>query len=364
MAIASPWSVDIACRMAQSGHRVVVVTEDRKLNKSEQSRFAEGLERLNGANISVRQTRFSRWPILQIFDLAHQLKSLCKALDAKHLLTLYGGSYALAAYLGGVQPYSIYWVGSDVNLPGRLRTFLGTRAFRKAALNVVNGRNLAQAARSRFGNDRIVELYIGIDAEFWHPGNNQRAQHLACSRWFEPIYDNETILRAFMKAQSSVPALSLTFTSSGSDLERCRSLASEGAASKIQFLGGVDRNRLRQEVQAAGIYVSMSLSDGTSTALLESMACGCFPILSDIPANREWLDHGCDLELVKPGDAEGLAAAMIRIAADPNRRNRASARNRAVVVSVASSSLNMKRLADLVSGPRQTTFLDANSPPT
>ena len=42
----------------------------------------------------------------------------------------------------------------------------------------------------------------------------------------------------------------------------------------------------------ADIYVSTSLHDGTSVSLLEAMGSGAFPIVTDIPSNREWIHHG------------------------------------------------------------------------
>ena len=42
----------------------------------------------------------------------------------------------------------------------------------------------------------------------------------------------------------------------------------------------------------ADVYVSLAESDGTSIALLEALALGAVPVLSDIPANRAWVRDG------------------------------------------------------------------------
>ena len=79
----------------------------------------------------------------------------------------------------------------------------------------------------------------------------------------------------------------------------------------------------------ADIYVSASRSDGTSLSLLEAMAAGAFPVVSDIPANREWLTgQGDGLLFDVDGDkmlADCLEKAIrdepqkIRIGLEPQR---------------------------------------------
>ena len=39
-----------------------------------------------------------------------------------------------------------------------------------------------------------------------------------------------------------------------------------------------------------GYYISVPKSDSTSVSLLEAMSYGCIPIVSNIPANTEWIE--------------------------------------------------------------------------
>ena len=40
------------------------------------------------------------------------------------------------------------------------------------------------------------------------------------------------------------------------------------------------------------------------------MACGAFPVVSHIPANREWIQHGTNGYLAQIGDVEEFAEAI------------------------------------------------------
>ena len=75
----------------------------------------------------------------------------------------------------------------------------------------------------------------------------------------------------------------------------------------------------------AEIYLSASLSDSTSVSLLEAMACGAVPVVSDIDGNREWVAEGEGARLFAPGDPGSLARALERALDDPAWRESARA---------------------------------------
>jgi len=60
----------------------------------------------------------------------------------------------------------------------------------------------------------------------------------------------------------------------------------------VQFLWRIPREKIPDLLNQADIYVSTSLYDATSVSLLEALASGAFPVVTDIPANREWISDG------------------------------------------------------------------------
>ena len=58
---------------------------------------------------------------------------------------------------------------------------------------------------------------------------------------------------------------------------------------KIHVIGKVNKDVLWKEIGKARIVLSVAKRDGTPLSLLESMALGAFPIVSNIAPNREWI---------------------------------------------------------------------------
>jgi glycosyltransferase involved in cell wall biosynthesis len=81
-------------------------------------------------------------------------------------------------------------------------------------------------------------------------------------------------------------------------------------------------------MRGADIFVSASHREGSGYALIESLACGLPVVVSDIPAFRALCGEGTVGRHFTPGDARGLAAALVECAAMPRTEARAAARAR------------------------------------
>ena len=86
--------------------------------------------------------------------------------------------------------------------------------------------------------------------------------------------------------------------------------AALGLGARVEFSGLLAPEALARAYRRSAVFVSVPVSDGTSVSLLEAMAAGCLPVLSDLPANREWVQDGRDGLLV--AGLDGLTAALER----------------------------------------------------
>jgi len=78
-------------------------------------------------------------------------------------------------------------------------------------------------------------------------------------------------------------------------------VAAAGLADRVQFVGRLDAAAQARWYAQAQWYLSLPLSDSVSVSVLEAMAQGCIPLLSDLPANHE-LVRSSDNGWVARGD--------------------------------------------------------------
>jgi glycosyltransferase involved in cell wall biosynthesis len=103
----------------------------------------------------------------------------------------------------------------------------------------------------------------------------------------------------------------LEIAANGEETARLKRLTIElGIGERVEFSGMLGSEDLARSYRRSAIFISVPVSDGTSVSLLEAMAAGCVPVLSDLPANREWVTDQCNGLLVS--DTATLGASLQR----------------------------------------------------
>ncbi|WP_233842871.1 glycosyltransferase family 4 protein [Dyella sp. 2HG41-7] len=82
---------------------------------------------------------------------------------------------------------------------------------------------------------------------------------------------------------------------------------------RVHLLGKVNHARVESLMRAADVFVSASRSESCGYALLEAMACGLPPVVTDIPSFRALTGNGRIGRLWPRGDAEKLSEALISV---------------------------------------------------
>jgi glycosyltransferase involved in cell wall biosynthesis len=217
----------------------------------------------------------------------------------------------------------------------------------RADLVIADSSNLAAAAHALGAPaDRLLALPWGIDlARFALPGVARTPRLLVQTRMLERIYGVETVIEGVAPILAQHSDARLVVAGAG----RRRATLEQHAARLLPaghyaFVGRLEPEALARLLQRADVYLSASRSDSTSVSLLEAMACGALPVVSDIDGNREWVADGEGARLFRAGDPADLTRALQAALADPAWAQAARARNRGVVEARGDWTANMAQV--------------------
>ena len=135
-----------------------------------------------------------------------------------------------------------------------------------------------------------------------------------CNRSWESRYGVDVLAKAFVRVARERADVSLLLLGAGSMAQPIREILMGGnVMDRVQTPGRVAQENLPRWYQMADLYVSPSHVDGSSVSLMEALACGLPALVSDIPANKEWVTEGANGWLFPDGDANALADRILRI---------------------------------------------------
>jgi glycosyltransferase involved in cell wall biosynthesis len=290
---------------------------------------------------------FLRYP-LALRPLERALRRFAPDLVDAH----YVPNYGLLGALLGDRPLSVTAWGSDLLVLGRRGPLQRARArfvLRRADLVLTDATNLAGAARALGAAPAKVHVIPwGVDLGLFRMAAERERGLIVSARMHERVYDLETVLHAVKPVLERDPCAHLVVTGDGSlrgGLER--QAAALLPAGRWRFVGCLAPDELAALLARADVYLSASRSDSTSVSLLEAMAAGAVPVVSDIEGNREWLAEGDGARLFPCGDAAALTIAIERALGDAEWAAAARARNRRVVEERADRELNLGRIETL-----------------
>jgi glycosyltransferase involved in cell wall biosynthesis len=244
-------------------------------------------------------------------------------------------------------PFVVSLHGSDVFIAERLaparllaRRTLATAGAVTACSADLHRRALALGARP----ERARTVPYGVDVERFSP---QRADRTLRSRWGIPA--GATMVLAvgrlvekkgfthLVEAARRVDDIHVVVAGEG-DLRPALEEQALAAGARVHFVGALDRDTVARALAAADVVAVPSVVDaagnvdGLPNALLEALASGRAVVASRTAGIPDVVEDGVSGLLVAAGDAQALASALRRLAADPEERERLGrmARTRAV----------------------------------
>ena len=284
--------------------------------------------------------------------------------DILHAHQIAGNGWVGAAV--GYHPFVVTAWGSDLLL-GVQRSWM-QRQLARWVLHCADtvtcvSSQLAQAAQTLSAKGKhILVAQWGIDTHLYTPGPVDEAlqQQLAPGvgpiilsiRALKPVYQPLTLADAIpciLKQHPDARFIIRTYAADTEILQEFKHrIAESGSGDNVTYVGELtDEQSIASLYRLADIAVSAPSSDGTPVSVLEAIACGAAPIVSDLPSLREWITDGENGLLVPVGDASALAEAIVRLLRAPQLREQFKQRNQDIIRARADHQVEMGKMERL-----------------
>ena len=221
--------------------------------------------------------------------------------------------------------------GAAARVPLRFTTKHGFNEFREAPYFGVADRAVASLAHVQIAISRGLARYLedveGFDRESFeivHYGIEPDGEpkpyadpvpRLLCVGRLIPIKGHIVLLRAFAEARKRLPTIELEIAGRGPLEPALKALAAElGIQDSVRFLGHV--SPIQAAIERAAVVVVPSMGEGFGMVALEAMERARPVIAANIGGLGELVRDGETGVLVPAGEAEPLAAAIVRVAGD------------------------------------------------
>lgn len=141
--------------------------------------------------------------------------------------------------------------------------------------------------------------------------------HLLVARNLEPLYDNETAIRAFKLVRERFPKARLTLAGSGPQEAFLRELVQAlGLGESVQWTGRVEHQAMAALYRSADVLLNPSRADNMPNSLLEAWASGVPVVSTNVGGIGYLAQDGVTASLVPPADPTAMAQACMRLLSD------------------------------------------------
>lgn len=249
--------------------------------------------------------------------------------------------------LSGFHPFLLMPWGCDVlTLPGISKKYLRItkHVFSKADMVACDCETVKKKIIELSGYDKnkIAIFHFGVDLRLFNPANSKEdlliklhwknKKIVIITRNFEKIYGLNYMIEAAPQIIKEVPDARFIFCGDGEEKQNIEEMIETlGVSNHVYLAGLVEHGMLPVYLNSAAVYVSPSLSDGTSVSLLEAMACAKAVVVTDIPANLELVKDGYNGLTAPVKNSKFLAEKIIVLLKNNDLMRTMGERNRALV---------------------------------
>lgn len=288
-----------------------------------------------GATVFLVQSNAPYWPVwagkilflrafFRLLPYLVALWQMAGKVDVLHVMANSGWSWHLfvapAVWIAKLRkaPVIIHYHGGEAeSFLARSSLLVRRTMCQVSALIVPSG--FLQAVFARFDMPAsIIPNVVDLDRFRYSTPHWAERRHLFVARNLEPIYDNETAIRAFSAVHRVYPDATLTIAGSGPMADSLRALADNlGLGNAVVFTGRLDRDAMVEAYTQADIALNPSLVDNMPGSVLEALACGVPVVSTNVGGIPFIVRDEVTALLVPPRSPDAMADAIVRLIGDP-----------------------------------------------
>ena len=273
-----------------------------------------------GNSININSDGGNASYLKKLFVIKRLIKEIKPDLINAHYLTSYG---LIGSLVKGKIPFVVSTWGSDILVTpkkNKIYKLLTEYVLKKCDLVTSDSKYMSDEIVSlKKDRSKILTIPMGVTLSDFNIKNMKKNREKIFLS-MRTLCDNSNIkyiLDAFKMVLEKYKDSRLIITNSGSSEKYILSYIKElGLDEKVEFKGFINRVELFELLNEGLAFISIPNSDSTSVTLLESMISGSLPIVSDLPANREWIDDEVNGLILKNIDSGELSKLMIRAIED------------------------------------------------
>jgi glycosyltransferase involved in cell wall biosynthesis len=173
---------------------------------------------------------------------------------------------------------------------------------------------------------RIRIVWNGVDHKIYRPGSIKSPfPHILYVGRLKAYKRIDDAIKAFNLVLKKVPNAKFSIVGRGDfKVELKRLVKHLNLENHVEFYGYVGEEMKVRLMQKAHVLVYPSIREGFGLSIIEAAACGTPSVAYDVPGLRDSIRHGETGILVRLGDIEALAEALISLLMDDELRKKMS----------------------------------------
>ena len=308
------------------------------------------------------------WPVTRYFSFLQwifKIRKLVKEIKPDVLDAHFVIDNGLLAACSGFHPFVVTAWGSDVLIfPRRNFIWKIVAGFvLKRADKVICDSEVVKTGLLSLGtkSEKIIKVYNGINTSQFSPQRADEALKnklgtagfptVISIRHLRPLYNVTMLVKAIPLVLKQAPQARFIIAGDGLQRGYLENLAATlGVAPDVSFIGYIPHDELPGYLASSDVYVTTSRSDSTSQSLQEAMACELAPVVTDLPANREWVKDGENGFIVPQDDHQALGERILFLIKNSETRAKFGKINRKLIEDNAEYEKEMGKVEKLYEG--------------